>query len=125
MNFNYFLDTVKNKYADFNGRARRQEFWMYILFYYVVIFGTAIVDAIVNAIIGIPVLFLGIAVLGLIVPTLAVTVRRLHDISKSGWYIFVSLIPFVGGFYLLYLLVQDGTPGSNEYGANPKEVSNI
>lgn len=119
MNFNWFLDAVKNKYADFNGRARRQEYWMYILVYFILL----IVASIIDSIIGIQIIS-GILSLALIVPTLAVGVRRLHDISKSGWFILLGLIPLVN-FYLLYLLVQDGTPGSNEYGANPKEGSNF
>lgn len=119
MNFNYFLDVVKNKYADFNGRARRQEYWMYILVYIIL----AIVASIIDSIIGMQILgsILGLA---LLVPSLAVGVRRLHDISKSGWFLLLGIVP-IANFYLLYLLVQDGTPGSNEYGANPKEVSNI
>lgn len=62
--------------------------------------------------------------LALLVPTLAVGARRLHDIGKSGWFLLLGLIPLVN-FYLIYLLAQDGVPGANEYGANPKEVSNI
>lgn len=119
MNFNWFLDAVKNKYADFNGRARRQEYWMYILVYIIL----AIVAGIIDSIIGIQIVgsILGLA---LLVPSLAVGVRRLHDIGKSGWFLAISLIPF-GVFYVIYLLAQEGTPGSNEYGANPKEGSNL
>lgn len=119
MNFNWFLDAVKNKYADFNGRARRQEYWMYILVYIIL----AIVAAIIDGIIGMRIIG-GILSLALLVPTIAVGVRRLHDISKSGWFLLLAFIPLVN-FYLIYLLAQDGTPGSNEYGANPKEISNI
>lgn len=113
MNFNWFLDAVKNKYADFNGRARRQEYWMYVLVYILLLIATSIIDAII----GFPIFTL-IAIFGLAVPSLAVSFRRIHDTGKSGWFI---LVPFYG----LYLLFVDGTPGSNEYGANPKEISNI
>lgn len=58
-------------------------------------------------------------VLAVLVPSLAVGVRRLHDTGKSGWYMLVSLVPCIGGFYLLFLLIQDGTPGDNEYGPDP------
>lgn len=119
MNFNWFLDAVKNKYADFKGRARRQEYWMYMLVYFIL----SIVTSIIDSIIGMQILS-GILGLALLIPSIAIGVRRLHDISKSGWFLLLALIPIVN-LYLIYLLVQDGTPGSNEYGANPKEVSNI
>lgn len=113
MNFNWFLEVVKNKYIKFDGRARREEFWMY----YLVLMIILIVASIIDNITGIPIVGT-IALLALLLPTISVGIRRMHDIGLSGWYI---LIPF----YNIYLWAQAGTPGTNEYGANPKEVSNI
>ena len=90
---------------------------MYILAYVIL----SVVAGIIDNIIGVQVIS-GLLSLALLVPTLAVGVRRLHDISKSGWFLLLGLIPLVN-FYLIYLLAQDGTPGVNEYGVNPKEES--
>jgi len=65
----------------------------------------------------------GLYVLAMLLPGLAVSIRRLHDIGKSGWYIFISLVPFIGGIWLFVLLVTDSEPLANEYGPNPKDVS--
>lgn len=65
----------------------------------------------------------GIYLLAIILPSLAVAVRRLHDIGKSGWMILISLIPLIGGIWLLVLLVTDSNPGDNQYGPNPKEIA--
>jgi len=63
----------------------------------------------------------GLYSLAVLIPTLAVTVRRLHDVDRSGWWIFINLIPLIGFIVLLVFAVTDGTPGSNRYGPNPKE----
>lgn len=121
---NIFLSVVKDNFANFNGRARRREYWMFQLATFIVYIILGIIVGILGAIadilgtIGGILLF--VAILGLIVPNIAVLVRRLHDINKSGWYYFVSLIPLVGGFYLLYLLVTEGDKGANQYGEDPK-----
>lgn len=106
------LDYIKlcltQKYADFNGRARRSEFWYFFLFNFIVnIIGEIIDAALGNQIIGI---VLGLAIL---VPGIAVAVRRMHDVGKSGWFV---LIPI----YNIILACTDSQPGSNEYGPNPK-----
>lgn len=124
MNFNYFLDTIKNRYADFSGRVRRKDFFTYFLFFYAINIAALIIDFIIKLVVDIPPILFIIASLVLLVPTLAITVRRLHDTSKSGWFMLIGLIPVVN-LYLLYVLVLDGTPGANEYGPDPKEVSNI
>ncbi len=117
---NWFIAVLK-KYADFSGRARRQEYWMYILFYTIFYIGAAIIDGVIIGSAGIPFpVFTAIYALALIIPTLAVGVRRMHDISKSGAMILVSLIPFIGGIWFLILTVTEGTPGENQYGPDPK-----
>jgi len=120
---NWYLKVLK-QYADFNGRARRMEYWMFVLFN--VIF--AIVAIILDNLLGlrfsdeIPYGFIYLVYgLATFIPGLAVAVRRLHDIGKSGWWIFIALIPLIGGIWLIILYATEGTPGVNEYGMNPKE----
>ncbi|MEN8119313.1 MAG: DUF805 domain-containing protein [Bacteroidota bacterium] len=113
----WYLKVLK-QFADFNGRARRKEFWMFVL----INFGISIVLGIIDsAVFGSQVLG-GIYSLGILVPAIAVGVRRLHDIGKSGWMYLVILIPLVGIIWLIVLWAQDGVAGENEFGFNPKEV---
>ncbi len=110
------------KYIDFSGRARRKEYWIFILFN--LIFGVValILDLMlgsVNENLGYG-LFYSLFYLGIILPTWSVTVRRLHDVGKSGWWIFIGLLPFIGAIWLFILTVTDGQAASNRYGANPK-----
>jgi len=119
---NWYLLVLK-KFADFNGRARRTEYWMFVLFN--IIFG--IVAAVIDNVIGTAIdgvgygLFYILYMLAVLIPGLAVAVRRLHDTGKSGWMLLVALIPLVGAIWLLVLMVTEGTPGENQYGSNPKE----
>lgn len=119
---NDFLDVVKNKYADFNGRARRREYWMYILFYSIGLVALSIVVGILAGILGMPFLIFLVYLypLALLVPTLAISVRRLHDIDKDWVWILVSLIPVIGGIWFLILTIQEGTRGDNQFGPDPK-----
>jgi uncharacterized membrane protein YhaH (DUF805 family) len=120
-----YMEVLK-KYAIFTGRARRQEYWMFYLFSILIwiavyvfafIFTTLISNVAGGTLFSIYILY-SIAV---IIPTLAVTVRRLHDTSKSAWYLLVLFIPFIGAILLLVWLCSDSTPGVNNYGPNPKE----
>ena len=120
---NWYLKVLR-QYADFNGRARRQEYWMFVLFN--VIFGIVamVLDNILglaNPMVGYGPLY-GIYSLAVLIPGLAVAARRLHDVGKSGWMLLIALIPLIGGIWLLVLLVGDSQPGENQYGPNPKEV---
>ena len=132
---NWYLKVLK-QYADFKGRARRKEYWMFILFNtifggiatlldYALGFGSEGVKATIDQgdVIITPGILSGIYALVLFIPGLAVLVRRLHDIGKSGWMILVALIPLIGTIWLLVLLLTDSNPGENLYGANPKEVT--
>jgi uncharacterized membrane protein YhaH (DUF805 family) len=110
---------VLKKYAVFDGRSRRKEYWMFFLFHMIVVVGLVIVESIIGTF-G---LLAGIYGLGVLLPAIGVTIRRLHDTGKSGWWIFISLVPVIGGFWLLYLMVIEGTAGDNQYGANPKGVA--
>jgi len=119
---NWYLAVLK-KYAVFSGRARRKEYWMFGLFNFIF----CVVALILDNLLGIAIEHVGygpiyiIYTLAVLVPGLAVGVRRLHDVEKSGWYLFIGLIPIVGGILLIIKMCTDGTPGENKYGANPKE----
>ncbi|MFF9360870.1 MULTISPECIES: DUF805 domain-containing protein [Streptomyces] len=110
----WYVDVLK-KYAVFSGRARRQEYWMFFLFNLIITIVLAIVDAALDT--QVLQLVYGLAVL---IPGLAVAVRRLHDTGRSGWWILISLIPLVGFIILLVFLASEGKPEANEYGPNPK-----
>lgn len=120
----WYLKALK-QYADFSGRARRKEYWMFVLFN--VIF--AIVAMILDNILGLTIgdltygVFYFLYGLTVLIPGLAVAVRRLHDIGKSGWMILITIIPLIGAIWLLVLLMTDSNPGENEYGHNRKEVA--
>jgi uncharacterized membrane protein YhaH (DUF805 family) len=120
----WFLDALKNKYATFEGRARRQEYWYFMLFYVLAVVALAIIDNVIgmfNQEAGIGLLS-AIFILATFVPTLAVTVRRLHDTDRSGWWILLEFIPIVGGLILLVFTLLDSQPGANRFGPNPKGV---
>lgn len=118
-----FIDAAKTclleKYVDFNGRARRSEYWYYTLFQAIVVYAIMGICLAIGGIEWISTL----VSLAFILPSLAVSVRRLHDIGKSGWWLFIAFIPFVGGIYLLYLTCKDSEFGENEYGPNPKGLN--
>jgi len=114
MNLQEAVRSVLSQYAGFTGRARRSEYWFWTL---AVVIG-AIVAIIIDSIIGINLFYIVFA-LAVLVPGIAVGVRRLHDISKSGWWILLSLIPLIGSIVLIIWFVGDSHP-DNEYGPNPK-----
>ncbi|MEA5123110.1 DUF805 domain-containing protein [Xanthomonas floridensis] len=118
------------RYADFQGRSRRKEYWMFMLLQVIILAVLVTLFAIAAAVMGNdsgpgPLAWLvgaviGIAVLALIVPSIAVTVRRLHDQNKSGWFYLISFVPYIGGFIVLVFMCLEGTPGPNQYGESPK-----
>jgi len=119
-----FADAVKSvltlNYANFNGRASRSEFWWYVLFVIIVVVVLALVDNLIFVhIIGSPILG-PLFSLATIIPGIAVSVRRLHDKDKSGWFILLSLIPLIGAIILLVWYAGEGTPGANQYGPQPQ-----
>jgi uncharacterized membrane protein YhaH (DUF805 family) len=118
---NWYLEVLK-KYAEFSGRARRKEYWMFTLFNSIFLIVAIILDNMLGTAIedvGYGLIYFLYA-LAVLVPGLAVSVRRLHDVGKSGWMILISLIPIIGAIWLLVLMVTDSNPGENEYGPNPK-----
>jgi len=113
---------VLTSYAIFEGRARRKEYWLFLLCNVIVEAVLSIVDLATgtfNPRIGTGLLG-GVYYLLVLVPSLAVAVRRLHDTNRRGWWLLVSLIPLVGAIILLFFLAQDGDPATNRYGPNPK-----
>ena len=118
---NWYLEVLK-KYAVFDGRARRQEYWMFILFNIIITAVLALIDSLIGTVIrqaGFG-LLQGLYDLAVLIPSIAVTVRRLHDTGRTGWWILIGLIPVVGGIVLLIFMLLDSEPGENQYGPNPK-----
>ncbi len=109
----YFMDAIK-RYAEFSGRARRKQYWMFILFYFIFSIVVSIVDSILGT------AFLGMIFgLAMLVPSLAIGARRLHDTGRTGWWQLIYLVPLIGLIVMIVFLVQDSHP-DNEYGPNPK-----
>jgi uncharacterized membrane protein YhaH (DUF805 family) len=116
MTFGTAVSSVLTQYTGFSGRARRSEFWWYSLFTFVVYLVVALLDAALHTTV------LGLIVaLGLLLPSLAVTVRRLHDTGRSGWWILIGLIPLAGAIVLLVFECTDSEPGPNRFGPSPKD----
>ena len=119
---NWYLKVLK-QYADFSGRARRQEYWMFLLFNIIFAIGAMIMDNVMGIAfdtIGYGPLYLLYALV-VFIPGLAVSVRRLHDVGKSGWMMLIALIPLIGFIWFLVLMLTDSKPGANHYGLSPKE----
>lgn len=114
---NWYLGVLK-KYAEFTGRARRTEYWMFALFNLIISIVLGVIDGVVGSgHIGILGLIYTLAVL---LPSIAVTTRRLHDINRSGWWQLIVFVPIIGIIVLLVFMLLDSTPGQNEYGPSPK-----
>jgi uncharacterized membrane protein YhaH (DUF805 family) len=118
------------RYAEFSGRSQRKEYWMFslgILIAYALLFGLLSIgllggkeDAGAGMFSGAFMIIIMIFVVGIFIPSLAVQVRRFHDQDKSGWFILLNLIPYLGGIIVLVMMCLDGTPGPNRYGPDPK-----
>ena len=117
----WFVAALK-KYAVFGGRSRRKEYWYFVLFSSVITVVLSIIDGATGTLDSTTGLgFLsGIFALAILIPTIAVSVRRLHDIDRTGWWFLISFIPLIGTIVLLVFAVQDSTPGGNRFGPNSK-----
>lgn len=119
---NWYLDPLTKKYAEFEGRARRQEFWMFFLISFLISLALGVGDLVLK----LPTLPSGggplgtLYMLAVLVPTLAIGARRLHDTGKSGWLQLLLLIPCIGFLVLVFFWIGDSQPGGNQYGPNPK-----
>jgi uncharacterized membrane protein YhaH (DUF805 family) len=124
---NWYIGAVK-KYSVFTGRARRKEYWYFTLFNIVIIIPLTLIDMMTGtfsneANMG---LFSGVFILAILIPSIAVSIRRLHDTNRTGWWMLISFIPIIGPIVLLIFLVQDSQIGENRYGPNPKgEIAQV
>ena len=118
---------VLRKYADFSGRAVRKEYWMFQLINTIIFAVVGILMVLLtSALHSIGFVFLGILVvyfLAIILPSLAVSFRRLHDTGRSAWWLLIGLVPYIGSLVILVFTVLDSQPGDNAYGPNPKGVA--
>jgi uncharacterized membrane protein YhaH (DUF805 family) len=118
---NWYIQVWK-KYAIFGGRARRKEYWFFALFNIIAVFILAFIDALLGTFsqetgVG---LLSGVYSLAVLIPSIAVAVRRLHDTDRVGWWVLIGLIPLIGAIVLIIFFVLDSTPGDNRFGLNPK-----
>jgi uncharacterized membrane protein YhaH (DUF805 family) len=120
------------RYADFEGRSRRKEYWMFQLGIVIAMIALVALVAIVGGgldgmaeggglFAGIGAVIFGLFILAILLPSLAVQVRRFHDQDKSGWFVLMNFIPYVGGLIVLVFMFLEGTPGPNRFGPDPKE----
>lgn len=116
------------RYADFSGRSRRKEYWMFVLFTVIVYMAILLIGGGLGSVEEPGGLFSGLSGILLIafwvvtlVPAIAVQVRRFHDQDKSGWWILLGFVPIIGGLAVLVFMCFEGTRGPNEYGPDPKE----
>jgi uncharacterized membrane protein YhaH (DUF805 family) len=125
MAFQYYLDAFRN-YATFTGRARRSEYWYFVLFNLIAtVLCMGVDNALGTTIDPLPYGYIYYLYnLAVIVPSLSIGTRRLHDVGKSGWMILIALIPLVGAIWLLVLFCTDSNFGTNQYGPNPKGIGN-
>jgi uncharacterized membrane protein YhaH (DUF805 family) len=120
---NYYVDTWRD-YFNFSGRARRKEYWYFQLFHALaLVIGEVLV--VQSGATGVFTIIFALYFVASIVPEIAVTVRRLHDIGKSGWWYFVSLVPIAGPIWFLVLMCSDGEFGNNQYGPSPRECADL
>ena len=121
---NWYLYVLKN-YATFSGRARRKEYWMFFLFNVLISLGLGVLDVVAGtySVEYETEFFSGLYSLLVLIPSIAVGVRRLHDTNRSGWWFVILLIPIIGVLVFLVFMCLDSQPGTNRFGANPKEVA--
>lgn len=114
----WYLEALK-KYAVFRGRARRKEYWLFMLFNIIIICVLILVELLAGG----PGVVAGLYYLAVLIPSLAVLIRRLHDTGRSGWWFFINFVPLVGGIILFVFTVLDSQPDENQYGPNPKGIT--
>ncbi len=119
--FDWYYQVILN-YTNFSGRARRQEYWYFTLVNVLVNLVMGIIDRVIGSVMQMDNFgFFGVIyALFIMIPSIAVTVRRLHDSGRVGWWTLIAFVPIIGILVLLYFLIQDSEEDSNQYGANPK-----
>ena len=120
---NWYLQAIR-KYTVFSGRSRRSEYWYFVLFNTLIIVALTVVDVATGmySIKGEVGLLSGIYSLAVFIPSFAVTVRRLHDTDRSGWWVLLAVVPIVGVIVLIVFFATDGTPGANRFGEKPQQA---
>ena len=113
---------VLSKYVEFSGRARRKEFWFFLLMNMLVSFFIGFVVGFMAVVLKEPAIIFSGHIYSLVIflPSISVLVRRLHDTGRSGWWYWIALVPLVGAIILIIFLAEDSDPGGNQYGPNPK-----
>jgi uncharacterized membrane protein YhaH (DUF805 family) len=121
---NEFVDALR-KYAVFSGRARRSEYWWFVLIYLLISLGLMLLDGILGSAhrFGDAGLLGGLFGLAMLLPSIAVSVRRLHDTNRSGWWLLIAFLPLLGAIVLLVFCALDSQPGENRFGPNPKQAT--
>lgn len=120
MTFGQSVGTCFGKYANFSGRASLSEYWFWVLFQIIVMCGILVIAMAAQSVALIVLYY--VAALALLLPSLAVCVRRLHDIGKGGGWIFINLVPFIGGIWFLVLMCQSSQPFENRFGLNEDQI---
>ena len=121
----WYLKVMRENYAKFNGRARRKEYWMFTLFHTLLVIACAFTLALLVATgpysltLLVAIMFIAV-ILAHVVPSLAISVRRLHDLGQSGWFLLLALIPYIGSLIIFVFSVIEGNKGTNKYGPDPK-----
>lgn len=118
----WYLQVIRYNYANFSGRARRKEYWMFVLVQLIIFILVLLYASLVDDLFDTPIVgsILSIYFFATLVPWLALNVRRLHDIGKSGGYVFINLIPVIGRIWYIVLVATEGEFGANNYGPDPK-----
>lgn len=119
-----YMTAPLRRYADFSGRSRRMEYWMFVIFNIIVSFIATIIDVVVGtatSLAGVAGVFSSLVALVFLIPSIAVAARRLHDQDKSGWWLLIIFIPLLGALVLLVFMFLEGTKGDNRFGSDPKE----
>ena len=123
-NMDYYLEVLK-KYAVFSGRARRKEYWLFFFFNFLAGLTFGFFGGVIGAALKTDVFFMAgvlfeLYTLAVEIPVLAVSVRRLHDTGRSGWWLLINFLPVIGWIIFLVFVLQDSQKGANKYGPNPK-----
>ena len=112
------------RYAEFSGRSQRKEYWMFVLFQIIVVVVLGIVEGalgLTGMVAGVYGPLTALFLLAVLIPGIAVGIRRLHDTDRSGWWILLSFVPIIGAIVLIVFFVMDGTRGPNRFGPDPKD----
>lgn len=112
---NWYIHVLRN-FSDFHGRSRRTEYWMFVLINFLILLGLNFIESLLE----LPTVLSSLYSLVVFIPSLAVAIRRLHDTGRSGWWILINLLPFIGQIVFLIFVIMDSEPKENRWGPVPK-----